>query len=85
MFSNARSFNQDISRWDISRVQKGAAPMRHMFRDSLALSECNKHKMNLAWSSQNDKWPYASAWRGSECPPPSPAPAPPARARSGRG
>ena len=72
MFNGAKVFDQDLARWDISRVRHGSAPMRHMFRDALALSECHKHRINTAWSPRNSKWQYTSLWSDATCPPPSP-------------
>lgn len=77
MFSGATAFDQDLSRWDVSRVRLGAAPMRHMFREVLSssLSDCNKSRINAAWKHTNAKWPYASTWDVLQChsPPPPPA------------
>ena len=76
MFSGAAAFDQDLSRWDVSKVTHGLAPMRHMFREALSLSECNKQLLNEAWSA-NHKWPYPE-WesRRNACPPRPPAPPP---------
>ena len=76
MFNGAAAFNQDLSRWDLS-ANLGAAPMRHMFRDCLSLSACNKANMNAAFAA-NSKWPYSgagiSSWNGLQCPSPPPPP-----------
>ena len=77
MFSGAAGFDQDLSRWDVSRVTHGLAPMRHIFREALSLSECNKQLLNEAWGA-NHKWPYGEQWerRRNACPPRPPAPPP---------
>ena len=59
MFNKAAAFNQDISRWNIANVHGSSDPMRHMFRDAEGLSECNRHRIHVAWAPMNSKWPYS--------------------------
>ena len=53
MFKSAESFNQDISDWNVSSVND----MSEMFDDTPGLSNANRGKIHLAFSS-NKNWPY---------------------------
>ena len=53
MFSDATSFNQDLSSWDVSNV----GDMNSMFAGANALSDYNKCAIHTSFSS-NDNWPY---------------------------
>ena len=54
MFTNAQSFNQDISSWDVS----SGPNMEEMFDGADALSDENKCAIHISWSTQNAAWPY---------------------------
>ena len=54
MFKDAAEFNQDISDWDVSNVIN----MTDIFANAIALSDENKCKINLGWSS-NPNWPHS--------------------------
>ena len=59
MFNHAESFNQDISDWNVSSVEK----MESMFETAEDLSDNNKCAIHTSFNS-NDNWEYD--W-GSYC------------------
>ena len=53
MFNNANSFNQDISKWDINKVDDFVS----MFNNTNNLSNLNKGKIHSTFS-KNNNWGY---------------------------